>query len=278
MQKSLFLICFLFLGLATFQSCQKDVDTNLTKTEQTTAEDILAQNDLTEMADAEIDDAIPDDLVGGSADDRGGCATITYAQPKGTWPNTITIDYGNGCTQPGGITFKGKIIVKQSAKMTTAGATRQITYENFYVENVKIEGSRTVTNAGLNAAGQPVFTKTGTETLTFPDGDTATRTINHVRTMTEGYNTNIRADNVWQVTGTDTGVNRNGDAFTVTIKTALTKKFTCPWLISGVIELTVNGKTRSLDFGDGTCEREATLTLADGTEKEIKIRRRWWKF
>ena len=244
---------------------------------QKAAEDSLAQNDQTEMADAEIDDAIPDDLVGGSADDRGGCATITYAQPKGTWPNTITIDYGNGCTQPGGITFKGKIIVKQSAKMTTAGATRQITYENFYVENVKIEGSRTVTNAGLNAAGQPVFTKTGTETLTFPDGDTATRTINHVRTMTEGYNTNIRADNVWQVTGTDTGVNRNGDAFTVTIKTALTKKFTCPWLISGVIELTVNGKTRSLDFGDGTCEREATLTLADGTEKEIKIRRRWWK-
>lgn len=277
MQKSLFLIAFAFLGLIAFQSCQKDADT-ATKTEQTTAEDILAQNDLTEMADSEIDEAIPDDLVSGSADDRGGCANITYAQPKGTWPNTITIDFGTGCTQPSGITFKGKIIVNQSAKMTTVGATRQITYENFYVEGVQVGGSRTVTNMGLNAANQPFFTKTGTETLTFPNGDTATRTINHVRTMTEGYSTTPRADNVWQVTGTDSGINRNGDAYTVTIQTALTKKFTCPWLVSGVIELTVNGKTRSLDFGDGTCEREATLTLADGTQKEVKIRRRWWKF
>lgn len=277
MKKSLFLICFFLLGLFSFQSCQKDSN-SASKTEQTTAEDVLAQNDLSEIADAELDENLPDDLTSGSADDRGACVSITYAQPKGTWPNVITLDYGIGCTQPGGITFKGKIIVNQSAKITTTGATRQITYDNFFVEGVKIDGSRTLTNAGFNAAGQPYFTKTGSETYTFPSGETATRTINHVRTMTEGYNTTPRADNVWQVTGTDSGVNRNGDAYTVSITTALTRKFTCPWLVSGVIELTVNGKTRSLDFGDGTCEREATLTLADGTVKEIKIRRRWWKF
>jgi hypothetical protein len=43
------------------------------------------------------------------------------------------------------------------------------------------------------------------------------------------------------------------------------------------LEFTLNNKVRTLDFGDGTCDRDAVLTLADGTEKEVKIRHRWWK-
>lgn len=277
MKKSLLFFSGLLMAFSLFQSCQKDQSSSADQADQVTAQDALAQNDLTEIADAEVEEAIPDNLTAGSVDDRGACATYTFAQPKGTWPNTITIDYGTGCNQPGGITFKGKIIVTQSNKMTVVGAVRQITYDNFFIENVKVEGSRTITNAGPNAAGQPTFTKTGTETLTFPDGDQATRTINHTRTLVQGAATDIRSDNVWQITGTDTGTNRNGDAYTVAVTTPLVKKFVCPWLVSGVIEFTVNGKTRSLDFGDGTCEREATLTFANGATQEIKIRRRWWK-
>jgi hypothetical protein len=273
MKKSFFFLTFLAVAILSLQSCKKEASF---ESEQNTAESIVAHNDLTEVAEAEIDEAIPDNFSGQTADDRG-CATVTYAQPKGTWPNVITIDYGTGCTQPGGLTFKGKIIVNQSDAMINTGATRVLTFDNFFIENVQISGSKTLTNQGLNANGDPYFTKTGEETLTFPDGSTATRTINHVRTMVEGYGTNPKSDNVWEITGTDTGTNRMGDPYTVTITEALVKKFTCPWLVSGVIEMTVNNKTRSLDFGDGTCERDATLTLADGTEKEIKIRRRWWK-
>jgi hypothetical protein len=32
-----------------------------------------------------------------------------------------------------------------------------------------------------------------------------------------------------------------------------------------------------LDFGDGSCDREATITFADGTQKTVKIRHHWWK-
>jgi hypothetical protein len=129
----------------------------------------------------------------------------------------------------------------------------------------------------LNAQSQPYFTKTGAETLTFPDGSTAIRNINHQRTMTQGFGTQPPSDNVWEITGTDTGTNRDGLPYTVTITSALIKKFTCPWIVSGVIELVVDNKTRSLDFGDGTCERDATLTRPDGSTREVKIRRRWWR-
>lgn len=276
MQKSLFSIVALLLALSVFQACKKDQDTKFLA-DQTAAQDLVAHNDLSETTDAEIDEAIPDNFQSGEVDERGACATVTYAQAKGVWPNTITIDYGTGCTQANGIVLKGKIIVNQNNAMTVVGATRIITYDGFFIENVQIGGSRTLTNQGLNASGQPYLTKTGSETLTFPDGSVATRVIDHVRTMTEGYSTQPRSDNVWEISGTDTGTNRDGIPYTVTITKPLVKKFTCPWIVSGIIELTVENKTRTLDFGDGTCERDATLTRADGSTREVKIRRRWWR-
>lgn len=273
MKKNLVLFAALLLLGLTFPACQKDNEN--TKSEQVTAEDITSHNDLTEQADAEIDESIPDNFAGG-VEDRG-CATVTYAQPKGTWPNTITIDFGTGCNKPDGRTLKGKIIVQQSNAMNVSGAVRTVTYDNFFIENVQLTGTRTLTNTSPNAAGQPVFTKTGSEALTFPDGTQATRNIDHERTMTAGFGTPARADDVWSVTGTDTGTNRQGDPYTVTITSPLVKRAVCPWIGAGVIEFSLNGKTRSLDFGSGDCDREATLTLADGTTKTVKIRHHWWK-
>lgn len=274
MRKNLVLLAALLLLSLGFQACQKDEE-NTSLADQVTAEDIASHNDLTEQVDAEMDEFVPDNFDGG-VEDRG-CATVTFAQPKGTWPNTITIDFGSGCTKPDGRTLKGKIVVQQSNAMNVQGATRTVTYDNFFIENVQLTGTRTLSNTGLNAAGQPVFKKTGNETLTFPNGTQATRNIDHTRTLVEGFGTAARLDDVWSVTGTDTGTNRQGDPYTVTITTPLVKSALCPWVSTGVIEFSVNGKTRSLDFGNGDCDREATLTLADGTVKTVKIRHRWWK-
>jgi hypothetical protein len=278
MKKILFFLpAFLFVSLA-LTSCRKDDDTNnnVSSTAQAIAEDIVSHNDLGEQSELELDELIPDNLTNDGADDRNNCATITYAQPKGTWPNTITIDYGTGCTKAS-VTFKGKIIAQQTNKMTVAGAVRTITYENFFVEDVQVGGTKTVTNTGLNAAGQPTFTRTGNETLTFPDGSTATRSINHTRTMTQGFGTPARADDVWTININDSGTNRKGNPYTVTSTTPLSRKVVCPWMSAGVLTFINEGKTRTLDFGDGTCNRDAVLTLADGSVKEVKIRHRWWK-
>ncbi len=275
MKKTFWVASIFCISVFAFQSCKKDEVDAIA--EKTTAEDIVSLNDLGEIIDAEIDESIPNNLTELSVEDRS-CATVTYAQPKGTWPNTITIDYGTGCTQSGGITLKGKIIVAQTNKMSLTGATRTVTYDGFFIENAKVEGQKVLTNTGSNSAGQPVWTKTGNQTLTYPNGDQASRTINHVRTMIEGASTTaVRADDVWSIKITDTGTGRNGNAFTVTSSSDLIRKFVCPWISDGVLEFTLNSKVRTLDFGDGTCDRDAVLTLADGTEKEVKIRHRWWK-
>ena len=277
MKKIQFFLSALVCLSLMIQSCKKDEATSDNTSDQMTAQDMTAQNDMSEQVFDELEETLPTNFSDGGADDRSGCAVITYAQPQGTWPNVITVDYGTGCPQHHGLVFKGKLIVNQTDKMNVAGAVRVITFDNFYVENVKIEGSKTVTFTGLNAAGQPEFVITGNETLTFPGGQTATRNINHNRKMIEGYGTNPRADNVWSITIGDSGTNRNGNPYTVTTLTALTKRAVCPWIGAGVLQFVNNNKTRTLDFGDGTCNRDAVLTLPDGTEREIKIRRQWWK-
>jgi hypothetical protein len=274
MKKMFFLVPAILLFGLFIQSCKKDSDTNTT-TEQAIAEDIVAHNDLSEQVETDVDGSI--DAFTGGADDRGDCPTVTFAQPKGTWPNTITLDYSDaGCTKNGN-TFKGKIVISQSNPMNLLGATRSFTFQNFYFENVKFEGSKTVTNAGLNAAGQKYFTVVVNETLLYPNGAQAVYASSRTRTQIEGASTATKLDDVWSITGAASGTNRNGVAYTVSITSPLIKKVACPWFSQGTLSFTVNSKTRTLDFGDGTCDKDATLTLADGTVRSVKIRHFWWR-
>jgi hypothetical protein len=216
-------------------------------------------------------------LMSTEVTDRNDCPSVTFAQPKGTWPNTITLDYSDaGCTK-NGRTFKGKVVINQTNPMNIAGAVRTISFDNFFIENVQLEGSKTVTSVGINTSGLPNFNVSVDETLTYPDGSVATHSATRVRTMTEGSATATRLDDVWTITGQGEGINRNGDAYTTTITTPLVKRNPCAWIGEGVIEFSRNNLTRTLDFGDGTCDRDATITLADGTVKDVKIRHYWWK-
>jgi hypothetical protein len=274
MQKTLFSIAaLLFFGLMV-QSCRKD--SSVSDTDKMTAEDLMAHNDLSEQMDDDAAEAV-DNFVSGETEDRGDCPTVTFAQPKGTWPNTITLDYSDaGCTK-NGRTYQGKLIINQTDDIKVLGASRTFTFDNFFIEGVKIEGTKTVTNAGLNVAGVPSFNISADEKLTFPNGDQATHVATRTRTMSEGFGTSTRLDDVWTIEGGASGINRNGVAYTVSITKALVKRNPCAWIGEGTIEFIKDNVTRSLDFGDGSCDREATLTLADGTVKAVKIRHFWWK-
>lgn len=261
---SLFLIA-LFAGLFVVQSCRKRDNEDRAIV---TAEDISAAEDYGAQVDLDADQAIQERGGGGS------CPTVTFAQPEGTWPNTITIDYGAACTRPDGRVLSGKIVINQTAEITAAGAVRTITFENFKIDGTQLEGTRTRTNNGKNANGHWNFTVTGENMkLSFEDGATITWDKTRTSTLIQGGNTLTYLDDVWSSTGSATGVNRNGTAFTMTITSPLVKRAVCRWISSGVIEFSSNGRTRTLDFGDGTCDRFGTLTLANGDTYSIRLRR-----
>ncbi len=264
MKKSLLLLIALVFSVAAFDSCKK-ADNN--DSVITTAEDLSANEDYVEQIDIDADVAVEE--RGG-----GGCPTVTFAQPEGTWPNTITIDFGASCTRPDGRVLSGILVVNQTADIRTAGAVRTITHENFFVDGIKVEGTRTWTNNGQNADGLWSYTKVATDMkLTFEDGSITTWNKTRTSVLIEGGTTATHWDDVWSSTGTATGINRNGKDFTATITEPLIKHADCRWISSGVIEFTVGARTRSLDFGDGTCDRVGTLTLANGDSYTIRLRR-----
>lgn len=257
----------LTLALLSLNACNKDGDKELI---QAAAQDLAEAEDLFSQDDLDMDMAVED--RGGSAD----CPTVTPANPWGVWPNTIAIDYGpDGCTRADGRVVKGKVIVTQSAPLWTANCTRNITYENYFVDDVQIEGSRTWINNGLNAEGQWNFTRNiqGMK-LSYPDGTSITWNRSNTVTLIAGGNTpNILIDDVWSSVGEAGGTNRKGESFSAQIVKPLIKRNNCRWISEGVIELTRGGASGTLDYGAGLCDRFATLTTAGGDAYTVRLRR-----
>lgn len=265
MKKSLLFLIALIATVLAFDACRKNDNDEVVIA---TAEDLSANEDYTEQVDLDADIAVEERGGGGS------CPTITFAQPEGTWPNTITIDFGNACTRPDGRVLSGILVINQSADIRTTGAVRTLTHDNFYVDGIKVEGTRTWTNTGLNANSQWTYTKVATGMkLTFEDGTFTTWENTRSGALIEGGATLTHWDDVWSSTGNTTGVNRNGKDFTAKTVEPLIKRAACRWISSGVIEFTVGDRTRSLDFGDGTCDRLGTLTLDNGDSYTIRLRR-----
>lgn len=268
---SVFVIGF---TLVLMNSCKKE-DTNVENEFITSSEDMTTQQDILESNETEISDQIEQGLV--SLESRG-FPTRTWTNPKGTFPNTLTIDYGTaGVTGPHGHVRKGKIIIDISAPITQTAAIRVVNHENFYIDDVLVEGTVTLTNAGLNSTNQLVFLRTVADRkLTLPSGKTISWNATQTLTQLEGGSTpDIKLDDVWSINGVSSGVNRGGKNFTVTTTEPLVSKFTCRWVVEGVINLVVESKVLSIDFGDGACNNVATVTLPDGTTKEVNIKR-WW--
>lgn len=271
----LLIIAALMLGLF-FTACKKEeTSTNDLQSEQmVTSLDQTTADDLYEDVDTQVDDAI--ETRGGG--DPTGCPVITISPADGSYPRTMTIDYGtDGCTGPGGRIRKGQIVVTLSDTLIQVGATRTVTFVDFYVDDAHVEGVRTWVNEGFDVNGNITIGRTvAGGKITFPNGDVVTWDADHTMTQVAGGNTPfILLDNVFEIAGGSSGVNRNGKAYTMEITTPLIKKFGCPWFVSGVKNLTVENKTVTIDYGTGDCDNKAIVTLPNGTQHEIVIKK-WW--
>lgn len=76
------------------------------------------------------------------------------------------------------------------------------------------------------------------------------------------------ADLVTYAYGSASGTNRNNRNFSTTSvkEGALIKRANCAYISSGTMELTPESfKTRTINFGDGICDNEATFTVNENT-------------
>lgn len=197
-------------------------------------------------------------------------ATITHD----TVNNIVTVDYGDGIAGPGGRIRSGKIIISYSDLRWVPGAFREVTFEDFALDSVQIEGVRRLENTSATSESAPQYTITLTGgKLTFTDGTTITREVNKVRTWNRQSNP---LDDTITLTGTASGSKRDGTTYNVEILEAITFKRGClsnrvfiP--VSGSKLITSGADTALLDYGDGTCDNLATLSINGGFAFEFEI-------
>lgn len=207
----------------------------------------------------------------------GSCATITVspALPDSSFPKTMVIDFGtSGCVGDDGRTRKGKITVVMTDFYRKAGAEFSIVTDNYSVNDYKVDLSKTIKNEGYNSDNHLYYSIHADATVTTPDNETITWTSDRTRTWIEGESTSFATngiagvlDDVYLVNGTASGVNREGRAYTAKTTKDLRIELSCQWIVEGIIEITPDQMdTAIIDFGSGTCDDEASVTIGKKTK------------
>jgi hypothetical protein len=210
-------------------------------TDNSRAEDIF-----TDML-AQVDKAVEDNGLRELCD-----PTVTFDTTS--TPRSITLDFGDvNCTATNGRLRRGRIRVTYTGRYRDAGTVITITPQGYHVNDQLIQGTKTVTNLGLNANGQPTFSVLVNGSVTAADGSwTSTHQAQRTRTWIEGNDTPALNDDVYLITGSGSGVNRNGVAYTTSI-----------WrLVSGTVVVTPEGRpVRTIDYGNGSCDGTVSITV-----------------
>jgi hypothetical protein len=205
----------------------------------------------------------------------GDCATVE----NDTINNIVTIDFGDGCAGKGGRTRSGIMVITYGGERGEVGAFRSVTFENFFIDSVQVEGTKTHTISAVDADGNITTTMTLTGgQLTFPDGSTSTREAEKVRFRFLGASIE---DSYTTVDGFASGTDLEGNSYSMNIDETILFQGGCleqgngfvP--VSGVKSIKKGDDEIIIDYGDGSCDNIATVTINGVTEEiELKMKRR----
>jgi hypothetical protein len=270
------LIIFTVVGMVTFfSSCKKDNegvndnDTNYSQ-DDSFAEGVF--DNVSNISDEAYYLGI-NNLKSGSATTTiiGPCATISL--DTNVYPRELIIDFGEvNCLCNDGRYRRGKIIVAFTGRYRHEGTVITTTFDEYHVNDNKIEGTKVVTNMGPNEDGHPYFTVNITGVIYRALGGTLSWNAQKVRTWIQGYNTWPVFDDIYEITGEADGIRPNGKTWEREIVNPLRKEVSCRWIVSGTVEIRPEDRpVRVLDYGAGNCDNIATV-LINGVTYTIFLR------
>ena len=197
------------------------------------------------------------------------CATITITPASG-FPKTIVIDFGTSCTH-NGITRSGKINITLSDSVRKSGSIAVMTFTNYFVNLYKVEGTITWTNT--STPGTRSWTRvTQNGKITAPDARYWLHSGTRYVVQTAGVGTATIADDVFSITGNHSVSNATGATRTGIVLEALQKKTACANIDKGKLKIQGPNHYAIINFGDGTCDNLATISIDGRTPRTIILR------
>lgn len=196
------------------------------------------------------------------------CASVTLSTGDTTnWPangDTLVyeVNYGTGCVDHDGRLKQGKLWVSFISDYANPGGQVKIIPDAFKVDGIEFQGEILLTNNGNLQFSQTITNGKclGSNWTVMYDGTTTTTWLSGAGTPADA------TDDVYQVSENSTGTNRDGRTFTVATVTPIVKNSNCQWISTGIIDVTPSGlSTRRIDFGSGSCDNSATITINGNT-------------
>ena len=275
-------------GIFFVSSCTDEDRLTVADTQDITEEAITDSyfQDMDDMAGVALNAPNETQLSGGRIsttitieDQRFNCAGVVVTLEPG--PNStvdvpqgvLTIDFGTtGCTDLKGNIRTGKLIFTYNGRRFKPGSTVITTTNNYTVNGILLEGTRTLTNVSGSTMEAPKFNAVlanGKATFV-ADGTTAERESN----ITWQW---IRAANpledylVIDQSSTASGVTRGGREYSVSLSKALKYKRFCGIAVEGIKTYVIDGtKEITIDYGDGSCDKSVVITV-NGVTRNLNV-------
>lgn len=249
-------LTILFLNACSEDANNYDNDVELTQTELQT---ILETDDAAGAVDSTLAELFSANGQASKASNASNeCYSVEYS-------DTGYVATFNNCVLNGTENINGTLTVTYAVENQSAAFTA--TYEDFYVGTLKLNGIRSYTlntdaeqgtisftvisDISIEKEDESIISESGTKTFGFIFGDG----------LEDSY---FSISGTWQVEA-------DGDTYIVETSTDLTGSLTCEHLTAGSMDVNKNGFTIQVDFGDGTCDNIAAVTLPNGTSSEVTL-------
>ena len=280
-KKSLLFITLagLLAFVLVFNSCRKDKEDESADT-SAAGDNAIAENIFKDVFD-QVKDAgkTSEDSISKKSTMGDGtitifvspCLTLTVVYDTvDIWPIDLTIDFGDSnCVQNptyDGRARRGKFSAHFTGPYRDSASV--ITVNNFvdyYVDDHKVEGTKTVTNEGHNDDGNLWYSvDVINAVITKPNnGGQISWNQNSEREWIGGEPTILWPwDDEYLITGTQNGTSANGKSYTINTTSPLNVIVSCRWIRSGTLNLDIQDlPTIAINYGDGTCDANAVATV-----------------
>jgi len=206
------------------------------------------------------------------------CAVVTHDSANATNPDTITINFGTtNCLCLDGRNRRGVLQITYTGgdHYRDSGLIATITPINYFVNDNGIAGTKTIENKGHITGGKLTWVINVNGTITKANnGGTVTWQSSRTKVLLAGETSFGGPINwaiaKWELTGSANGTAANGENFTVLITEALVRDMTCGanrrHIVAGKLDFTPGTRpVRHVDFGNGTCDDLATVTINNNT-------------
>jgi hypothetical protein len=278
----------LISGVMLITSCNEEERLTLSDTQDITEEAVTDSyfQDMDDMAGVAINAPTETQYSGGRAattitieDQRFNCAGIVVTVTPGanstldTPQGVLTIDFGTtGCADLRGNIRTGKVILTYNGRRFVPGSTVVTTVDNYTINGIKLEGTRTLTNVSGSTSDAPKFNvvlENGKATL-LADGTFAERESN----ITWSWIREANPTNDYLLidqSSVANGTTRGGREYSVSLTKGLKYKRSCGIAVEGIKKYVVDGtKEITIDYGSGECDKSVVITV-NGVTRSLSV-------